>query len=504
MSSESLRLSRATTAWTLVALLLLAVNLRAAISSVSPVLTDIQHQLGLNGAAMGVLTTLPVLCLGVFAAVAPSLARRYGPEMALTGALALITGGIVLRLVPTPAALFGGTALAGAGIAIGNVLMPYVIKHRFPHRIGLLTGLAMMVMSSGAALASGLAVPLDHAAGWQTSLSVWAIPAVIAVAVWALLIIVRRLGKESPAGAVTPQVADGSLARSRLAWFVTGFMGMQSLMFYVLLSWLPAIMHDSGYSAGTAGAMLSTMMLLGIPTGLVMPMLAARVDDQRALVVAVMSVLALALGGLLLVPGAGWFWVVLLGLGVGSAFPLAFTIITLRSPTPGVAARLSGMAQTLGYLLAGAGPLVFRLLHDATDGWQVPLVLLLGWVLVETFVALRAARPGFVLPRSAGGDQRHPGQREEHAEPLDGPQPLAVDDAGEQDRDGRVQRDQHGREAEHAGSGREQVEHIGQGVEAAGADRDHQRRPVDGEAESNGPLYAFPHPNGRGRGNFGF
>lgn len=395
---SALKLNRITTVWTVIALLLLAANLRAAISGVAPVLTDIQDHLGLSGAALGVLATLPVLCLGAFAAAAPPLGRRFGPEIVLAGALTLITGGILLRLLPTPPALFTGTVIAGAGIAIGNVLMPYVIKKRFPHRVGLLTGLAMMVMSSGAAVSSGLAVPLDHAAGWQTAIGVWALPAIIAAGVWVPLIVAR--GRSGRAKEAKPAFA-GSVLRNRLAWFVTGFMGMQSLVFYVLLSWLPAIMRDFGYSAETAGLMLSVMMLLGIPTGLGMPMLAARLADQRPLVIAVTATLVTGVVGLLTVPALGWVWVVLLGLGLGSAFPLAFTLITLRSPDPVVAARLSGMAQTVGYLLAGAGPLAFRLLHDATAGWSVPLIVLLGWLVIEGAVALRAARPGFVRPRTA-------------------------------------------------------------------------------------------------------
>lgn len=249
-------------------------------------------------------------------------------------------------------------------------------------------------------ISSGLAVPLDEAAGWQAALAVWAIPAAIAVGVWVPLVVTRRrAARPAPA---TPATGVGSVLRSRLAWAVTGFMGMQSLVFYVLLSWLPAIMREQGFSAGAAGLMLSAMMLLGIPTGLGMPIWAARVRDQRPIVIGVMATFVTAIAGLLLVPSAGWLWVVLLGLGVGSAFPLAFTLITLRSPDPLVAARLSGMAQTVGYLLAGVGPLAFRLLHDAAGGWGAPLTLLLGLLLVETFVALRAARPGFVRPESYG------------------------------------------------------------------------------------------------------
>lgn len=205
-----------------------------------------------------------------------------------------------------------------------------------------------------------------------------------------------RAAEKAGAGRSVEGEDGGSLVRNRLAWYVTLFMGMQSLAFYVLMSWLPAIMRDHGYPATTAGLMLSVMMLLGIPSGLVMPVLAARREDQRPLVVAVMALMGVGVAGLELAPGAGWLWVVVLGFGTGSAFPLAYTLITLRAATPKIAARLSGMAQTTGYLLAGAGPFLFGVLNGATHGWNVPLIVLLAWLVPETLFALRAARPTLI------------------------------------------------------------------------------------------------------------
>jgi MFS transporter, CP family, cyanate transporter len=400
---------RTTTLWTLAGLVLLAVNLRAGIAGVSPLLDDLQHQFGLSSVALGILTTVPVLALGAFAAVAPPLARRFGSGAALTGALALIAAGITVRLLPVAGAvpLFVGTAMTGAGIAIGNVLMPYVIKSAFPDRVGGMTGLALMVMSGGAALSSGLAVPLEGWGGWRLALGVWAVPAVLAVALWAPL--AGRLARPVQAAGPTE-----SIRRARLAWYVTGFMGMQSLTFYVLMSWLPAIMRDSGYPAATAGLMLSVMMLLGIPTGLVMPILAARRADQRSLVVVVMGMMIAGVGGLLALPGLGWVWTVVLGLALGAAFPLAFTLISLRSATPQIAAQLSGMTQTVGYLLAGLGPFAFGVLNGATGSWNVPLALLLIWLVPETVLALRAARPGYL-----GGGGHATGRQVELPEPAD-------------------------------------------------------------------------------------
>ncbi|WP_405491212.1 CynX/NimT family MFS transporter [Streptomyces sp. NBC_00096] len=400
--SLSLRKVRAVRVWALFGVVVLAVNLRAAITGVAPVLAELKAQFGLSGFGTSVLTTLPVLCLGVFASLAPPLARRVGAEVAVAGALVLITTGILIRLLDSPVALFSGTVLAGAGIAAGNVLLPAIIKCQFPGRVGSVTGLAMMLMAGSGAFAAGLAVPLDHAAGWRVAFAVWAVPSAIAATVWA----VRGRVDCRCVPATTPQApgaAAGSLLRSPLAWSVAAFLGLVSLVFYVLVSWLPAIMRDGGYPATEAGVMVSVMLLIGIPLGFAVPLLATRLGDQRPLVLVAAGLTAAGLAGLLLAPGAGWVWVCVLGLATGSAFPLAVTLLSLRSPSPVVAAGLSGMAQTVGYLLAGLGPLAVGALRGATGGWHVPLLVVLGLVVPETYFGLRTARPGFVRPLPAEG-----------------------------------------------------------------------------------------------------
>ncbi|WP_246178578.1 CynX/NimT family MFS transporter [Actinomadura decatromicini] len=388
-----------TAVWSLAGLVLLTINLRAAITGIAPVLGELREAFGLSGAAVGVLTTLPVLCLGVFASVAPLAARRLGTDVAIAGSLVLITAGIVLRVVESPLSLFVGTILAGAGIAMGNVLMPAVIKRVFPTRVGSLTGLAMMLMAASGAVAAALAVPLDEAGGWRLALAIWAVPSAFALLVWGPLAL---RGRSSRAAAETPaRGADHSLLRSPIAWFVAAFMGLASLMFYVLMSWLPEIMRDAGYAPATAGMMMSTMMIVGIPLGFAVPVFAARLRDQRPVVVAVAAVMVAGLVGMMAVPSAGWLWVVVLGLGTGSAFPLAYTLLSLRSPNPSIAAGLSGMAQTGGYLLAGTGPFAVGVLHGATGGWNVPLVLLLALVVPEAVFGLLAARPGLIRLRDA-------------------------------------------------------------------------------------------------------
>ncbi|MFD0538839.1 MFS transporter [Actinomadura luteofluorescens] len=330
----------------------------------------------------------------------------------------MITTGIVLRVAQSPVSLFVGTVLAGAGIAMGNVLMPAMIKRAFPSRLGSLTGLAMMLMAASGAIAAGLAVPLEEAGGWRLALAVWAVPSLVAALVWGPLAV---RGRRAPTAPVTAPRAGGSLLRSPTAWFVTAFMGLASLMFYVLMSWLPEVMRDAGYPAATAGMMVSAMMIAGIPLGFLVPVFAARLRDQRPLVVAVAATMVVGLVGLLLAPSAGWTWVVILGIGTGSAFPLAFTLLSLRSPTPSAAASLSGMAQTGGYLLAGTGPLAVGVLHEATGGWNVPVALLLVLVVPEVVVGLLAARPGFVRPagRRRRWSSRRPSGRPSPRAPAD-------------------------------------------------------------------------------------
>ncbi|MGW2331738.1 CynX/NimT family MFS transporter [Streptomyces sp. NPDC001700] len=386
---------RLTAVWSLIGLVLLTLNLRAAITGVPPVLGELQDRFGLSGVEAGVLATLPELCLGVFSALTPALARRIGTEAAITAALLVITTGLLLRVAPAEAALFTGTVLAGAGIATGNVLVPAVIKRAFPHRVGPLTGLAMMLMSVSGAAAAGLAVPLGDLGGWRLALAVWAAPSLIAALVWCPLALHGRKRPPEPPPAHAEQ---GSLLRSPLAWSITVFMGMTSLMFYTLTAWLPQIMRDHGFSAATAGMMNAVVIIIGIPLGFLVPVIAARLRDQRPLVLGVVALMAIGLGGLLLAPQAGWVWVAIFGVATGSAFPIALTLLNLRSPTAAITARLSGMAQSGGYLLAATGPLTFGVLHSATGGWKPSIALLLLLVIPELLCGLLAARPGTVSP----------------------------------------------------------------------------------------------------------
>ncbi|MET9019732.1 MFS transporter [Actinopolymorpha sp. NPDC004070] len=407
------RSPRLTAIWTLVGLVLLTLNLRAAITGVPPVLGDLRDELGLTGVQTSLLTALPELCLGIFSALAPVLARRLGTETAITLALVVITGGLLLRIAGGRPALFTGTVLAAAGMATGNVLVPAVVKRVFPGRVGLLTGLSMMLLSVGGAAAAGLAVPLDQLGGRQLALGFWAVPSVLAALVWGPLALAGRPPRRTGVTTAEPgretrtehrpeHGPEGTLLRSPLAWSVTVFMGLTSLMFYTLTSWLPQLLRDSGFAPATAGTMNSVIIVIGIPLGFVVPVLAARLHDQRPLVLAVAALMVAGLVGLLLAPEAGWLWVAIFGVGTGSAFPIALTLLNLRSSDATVTARLSGMAQSGGYLVAAFGPLAFGVLNSATGGWEAPIWLLLVLVVPELGCGLLAARPGFVRPRRAG------------------------------------------------------------------------------------------------------
>ncbi|GLX22954.1 MFS transporter [Streptomyces lavendulae subsp. lavendulae] len=383
---------------TTVGLSLLALNLRPAIGSVSPVLDDLQQSLALSDSAISLLTTLPVLCLGVFAAVSPALSRRMGTPGALVLGFVLLIAGILLRLDHAVWALFVGTALAGAGLAIGNVLMPAVIKSAFPDRVRLYTGIGTGILSAGAALSAGFAVPLrDATDSWSGSLALWAVPAVIGLVVWLPL-----LRGSKPAAAAGPAPDQGSLLGDAMAWQVTGYLALRALVYFTALGWLPTILADLGYSNSSSGALLSLAMLVSVPGALFAPILVGR-GGTSPMVVAIAVAGAVSLLGLLWVPAAAALWVAVLGVTLGAGHAMALTFIGMRSPNPQTAAQLSGMVQTIGYLAGGiAGPLLLGLLHGATGGWTVSLVLLAAFTLPELVLGLRSGRNRAVRPRRRG------------------------------------------------------------------------------------------------------
>jgi CP family cyanate transporter-like MFS transporter len=382
----------------ILAIVLVAFNLRASIAAVSPLLPDIRTDLGLSSTAAGLLTTLPVLCFSALSAGSAALGRRIGSDRAIVLALVVLAAACALRLLPAAGWFFAGTVVLGAAIAVGNVLTPTLVKQhlagRSRHLVGVATGLYTASLIGGAAVASAISAPLaGTGAGWRGALLVWAAPALLAAVAWSVL--VRR-----PAGVgvlvegnapqdVQAGARDGvgedtrvrpAITRSWVTWALALFMGTQSLAYFAVLAWLPALLRDDGIDARQAGLALSLFNLLGIAAALVMPTLAGRMADQRPLALSVCGFWAIGVVGLLVDPGLYLVWSVLAGLAQGAAISLALALIVLRARTPDVARQLSGTVQSVGYLIGAAGPFALGALRDATQGWSASLVALLAAV----------------------------------------------------------------------------------------------------------------------------
>ncbi|GAB7192909.1 MFS transporter [Kineococcus sp. NUM-3379] len=387
----------------LAGLVLVATVMRSPITGVGPLLPRIDAELGLGPSASGLLTALPLLAFAGASAVVPGVAHRWGNRATLLAGLAAMCAGAGLRWVPAGGAagvgaLYGGTLLVGVAIAVANVLLPALLRSEFPARVAALTSGYVVVMGLGAAFSSGTAEPLADSApgGWRTALAVWALPALLAVAVWARI----RLG---PAGRPATGGATGAVPgtgparmpwRSGLAWQVSAFMGLQSVGFYVALAWLPTLLRDrAGLDAVAAGWQLFLLQVAGLLASSSVPLLLRGRRSRVAPAVACSLLTAAGFGLLLLAPAAVALSSVLLGLGMGTSVVLALSFLGERAADARGAAALSGMAQAVGYLLAAAGPVVVGVLNGATGGWEAPLALLLALSLVQAGAGWAAGRP---------------------------------------------------------------------------------------------------------------
>jgi len=386
-----------------VATVAVALNLRPAIGALSPVLDTIREDTGLTAPFAGLLTTLPVLCLGIFSPVAPRLARRIGLEWAVGASLVLLVIGILLRLVTPLIALYAGSIIAGAGIAIANVLMPAFVKREFAEHPSGVLGLYTAALNVGAAAAAGLTVPIGTALAfsWRPALAFWVVLAGLGFALWLpILLRARRIEASRPALtdaeqelAAAEDIRGFVLLRSPVARQVTGYLALQSFQFYSYAAWLPTLLGDEGIDAKTAGYMLMLTNLIGAAAALVLPVFIKRLRTQRPPVVAVTAFYLVSLLGLLVAPAAGaWVWVCLYGVAQGAGFSLALTLMVLRSPDTAVAARLSGVAQLIGYLVASTGPVLLGVMHDLTGGWEWPIVALLVLLAPMLWLGLGAGR----------------------------------------------------------------------------------------------------------------
>ncbi|MER5960732.1 MFS transporter [Streptomyces sp. NPDC002057] len=380
----------------LIGIVLASLNMRVALASVAPLVGEISEAFGLSATATSLVTSVPVLFLGVGAMVAPWLGRRFGAERVLFAALLLLGVGILARVLPSVYALYGGGILVGTSIALLNVLMPGLIKRDFPDRAAAMTSVYTGAMIAGATLAAAAAVPLEKAlgGGWEGSLAFWSLLAAVAALAWLPQVLIAR-GRTGHGVRAVPATDSRpvSVWRSALAWQVTLFMGLQSLWSYVLIAWMPTIFTDHGMSRSTAGVVFAFNNLIQVAGAFVVPLLAGRMRSQRPLIVLVTTLVAAGYAGLMVAPVEGaWLWSAVLGVGQGGAVGLALTLIVLRSGDAVTAARLSGMAQTVGYLLAAAGPLAAGALHQATGSWTLPICVVLGVCAAALGVGLLAAR----------------------------------------------------------------------------------------------------------------
>jgi CP family cyanate transporter-like MFS transporter len=371
-----------------VSLILIAFNLRTVFSSLSTVLPEVMRAFGMTPSMASVLTTLPVLCLGLFSFPTPGLARRYGAERVILGCLLAVVAGNALRGFAVPPVLFAGTFLAGAGIAMVNVLLPGLVKRDFPKNIAAMTGLYTMALCGGAATAAALTVPLSKAlGGWPQALAAWAVPALVVLGLW----LPQALSTRHDARAGGARV--GSLLGNRLAWQVTLFMGLQSAMAYIVFGWLAPILRERGLDAVTSGLVLSVSIMVQMGACLAAPALAMRGRDQRPVVLALELATIIGFIGCYALPlWSVWIWSVLLGMGQGGLLAVAMTIIILRSPDVHVAAKLSGMAQGFGYIIAATGPLLVGVLRDASGSYFEPTVLFVAFGVTSTLCGLAAGR----------------------------------------------------------------------------------------------------------------
>ncbi|MFE5596990.1 CynX/NimT family MFS transporter [Streptomyces sp. NPDC056549] len=381
-----------------VGLVLAALNLRPAITSLGALLEEVSQDLHMSGSVAGVLTSVPPLCFAVFGITAPRLARRFGPAAVVCAGMAAIFTGLLLRpFVSGTAAFLAASALALMGIAVSNVLMPVIVKRYFPDRVGSMTGLYSMALALGTSVAAAATVPMTDAlgGGWRLGLGVWAVLAALAVLPWIPLVRDRRADQELPTAAVpaaAPPAAAPRITRSRTAWALGVFFGLQATGAYITMGWMPQIFRDSGVPATTAGVLLAVTMVMGVPLAFVIPRLATRMKNQGPIVVALGLCGLTGYTGLFLAPAAGaWVWAVLLGIS-NCSFPLALTMIGMRSRTGAGVVRLSAFAQSVGYLISIPGPLLVGVLYQHSGGWGLPIALMGGLMVPQMIVGTLAGR----------------------------------------------------------------------------------------------------------------
>ncbi|MEU3844486.1 MFS transporter [Streptomyces sp. NPDC028635] len=398
-----------------IGIMLSALNLRPAITSLGALLEEVRDGLGMSGSVAGLLTSVPSLCFAVFGVTAPRLARRFGPAAVVCAGMAAIAVGLAVRpYAGSTGGFLAASALALMGIAVSNVLMPVIVKHWFPDRVGSMTGLYSMFLACGTSIAAATTVPVTRALGgdWQSGLVVWAVLAAAAVVPW--LPVLRERGTADPApsrrsataasrhGGPAEEAAPAlRITRSRTAWALAAFFGLQATAAYITMGWMAQIFRDSGVSAGTAGVLLAVTMAMGVPLAFVIPRLATRLPQQGPIVLALGACGLAGYAGLYFAPAAGaWAWALLLGIS-NCSFPLALTMVGMRAKTGAGVAQLSAFAQSTGYLISIPGPLLVGVLYQSSGGWGLPIALMAALMVPQMAVGFLAGRDRTVEDEAA-------------------------------------------------------------------------------------------------------
>lgn len=372
-----------------IAFFLVGLNLRPGLTSVGPLLSEIQRNLALNSVALSFLTMLPVLSFGLFGPLAPKIATRFGLPRSVLALTVLLAAGLFVRYGDGPAALFGGTLTLAAAIGMISVMMPAVVRANWPQHVGLMMGIFTMSLCLGAAAGAGLTAPLSHLVGTREALAAWGLLALPALLLWALALPMLRGASAQP----SPKTAV-AIWRQPKAWQVTAFMASQSSLAFITFGWLPVMLQDRGLPLLVAGPLASLSMIVQAVTALIVPTLAVRNKSQSIWATGIMVVTALGFVIVLLAPTSFvLLGVIVLGLGQGGSFALALTLIPLRSDSPMKAAAMSGMVQSLGSMLASSGPFLVGLLRPADGDWRGVVLLLLSLATAATVFGLFAGRP---------------------------------------------------------------------------------------------------------------
>lgn len=381
-------------------IIFVAINLRPGITAVGPLVGTIRDSMGLDNWSVGLLTGLPLLAFALISPIVPSIGKRLTTEWAVVSGLIILIIGMAVRSIPFVSFLFIGTICIGLGIAICNVLLPGFVKDKYPLKVALMTGVYSTVMGTMAAISSGLSIPFAEGLnlGWRPALYIWAIPAIFGIIIWVYLIHKSKRTTRQEVHYIAKE-GNNRIWYSPLAWQVAMFMGVQSSLFYITISWLPEILYFNGLSMTTAGWLLSYTQLIGMPASFIIPVIAGRLESQRILVL-VMSILAiLGFSGLLFT--SSYLLIIIsvtfIGVPLGGSFALALTFLGLRARSAQDASELSGMAQSIGYSLAAIGPVLMGYLFDIAGNWTIPVLVLIGLSALNILFGMGAGRNKYVL-----------------------------------------------------------------------------------------------------------